>query len=169
MANTRSSSKRTVKKARKAPVARSTATFDIEFYLDHINDIDVDIKKTEKEKRVLKAYVITKKQNEKQIDLTKYFSIDSALIVDFNLKMKWHNVCTHVENPHYIVGMEQPKIVPKAFVVCSGRKRIKKYLVNVLLNDWSVRLKKKDFFNCKGAILRTICTESNDKIFFLLL
>ena len=169
MAKTRSSKKKAVAKGTSAPKKKKISeNFDIASYLDSVTKVDVDVDKSDLQRKALNALDITKKHHNKCSNLCQRFVDELGLIgthfccficficrqcyyftncmfyqVDKNGKKKWGAMLVMVDNPNYVAGVEMEKEIPAAFVVCGGRKTLKKkYLTNSMLKDWLIRMKK---------------------------
>lgn len=60
-------------------------------------------------------------------------------------KQKWQSLLEDVANPHYTgLDRQHSALIPKAFLVVSGTlSPMKVKLVNCMLVDWQINLKKK--------------------------
>ena len=127
--------------------ASSQPEFDVSAYLNRIHEIDKDVARSSTEAAALEALDTTKGHNTRQHRLERSFLTYIEATVTTDGTPKWAEVMKRIPNPNYNASMSNHlKEVPLLYVLLSGGTTMdKKKLVNNVVIDWQMYLKKTRF------------------------
>jgi hypothetical protein len=122
----------------------SDSDFDVSSYLNDIHLLEKNVSRSTTEAKALLALDVTKKHHTRQHRLVRSFLDIVSRVVTTDGTPKWGSMMESVPNPLYNLNMRDDlKQVPKCFVVLAGPATFeKKKLVNAMVVDWQLNLKK---------------------------
>ena len=116
-----------------------TDDFDVVDYIAEVKDVESKYEWTPDQLKALDASDVTVKHKRRGEALEECFLNGIGLIKDKNGGQKWAKMLELVPNKDWKV-FNQPKHIPRAFLVVSGEKTVAKVrLCNGMLVDWQIK------------------------------